>query len=241
MPKAEIKNNVVFNPYVGKDYERNGKKFLGKRIMVVGASHYCEHYTSAAGCSNKCPHYGNYRFHNDNKWYFGKKCERFTEIVIERYRAQFGGKGEKNWFRTFSRFYNLFFNIESRMPNHEDRMRLLDHIVHTEYLQGAEGDNPKAHNMIEMTANRNFDEFAKMVACYKPNIVFFWGPRAWEELCRCCDINDRASDIHSALIGGIKVQLARVPHPSAYGRGGLKKEHFQNQLKELGVKLVELD
>ena len=241
MPKAEKKNNVVFNPYVGKDYESNGKKFLGKRVMVIGASHYCEYYTLEAGCSDKCPHYGKYRFHNDDKWYFGKKCERFTEIVIERYRAQFGGKGEKNWFRTFSRFYNLFFDIKSRMPNHEECKCLLDHIVHTEYLQGAEGDNPKAHNMIEMTANRNFDEFTKTVVRYEPNIIFFWGPRAWNEVCRCCDIDARASDIQSALIGGVKVQLARVPHPSAYGRGGLKKERFQAQLKELGVKLIELD
>ena len=235
MPKAEIKNNVVFNPYVGKDYESNGKKFLGKRVMVIGASHYCEHYTSAAGCSNKCPHFGRYCFHNDNQWYFGEKCERFTEIVIERYRTWFGGKGEKNWFRTFSSFYNSFFM--KYPPSHENRKRLLDHIIHTEYLQGVEGFNSYINNKNEMQADRNFVEFSKVVATYKPEVVLFWGPRGWREACKRCDVKDMSSDIISVHIEGVEVKLVHVCHPAR----GFKRERFQAQLKELGVKLIELD
>ncbi len=233
MNKGVVMNNVVFNPYVGKDYESNGEKFLGKRIMVVGASHYCEHYTVEKGCSDKCPHYGNYRFHDDNQWFFGKKCERFTEIVIERYRKRHGGKGERNWFRTFSSFYNSFFmNKPSR---HEDRIRILDHIVHTEYLQGAEGANNSVNNKNEMKSDRNFVEFSKMIATYKPDVVLFWGPRAWREASRRCDVNDMTPDIISVHLEGVDVKLVHVCHPSR----GFKRARFQAQLNELGIRLIE--
>ena len=40
-----LMNNVFFKPWVGQDYS---KGFKHKKIMVLGASHYCNH-------SKDCP------------------------------------------------------------------------------------------------------------------------------------------------------------------------------------------
>ncbi len=36
-------NNIFFQPFVGKDYASGG--VFGKRIMVLGESHYCDEGT----------------------------------------------------------------------------------------------------------------------------------------------------------------------------------------------------
>ena len=207
--------------------------------MVVGASHYCEHFTQEHGCSKECPFYGKYRFRdNDDRWYFGKRCEQFTKVVIERYRQQVGGSNERSWFGTFSRFYNLFFTGGN--PSHEARVRLIDHIVSTEYLQGAEGSGATANDEVAMAADRNYKELELSVSRLKPDVLIFWGRRAWPEVCRRCGITDGEKDIQCATIGGVNLQLVRVPHPRAFGRGGLNKDHFHRQLEDVGIKLIDL-
>jgi len=236
--EKKLQGGVLFDPYVGRDYERHGAKLLGRRVMVVGASHYCEHFTLGHGCSKGCPFYGKYRFRdNDDRWFFGKKCERFTKVVVERYRQWFGERNERYWFRTFSRFYNLFFSGDK--PSHEDRVWILDHVACTEYVQGAEGKDSKANDARAMSADRNFTELEKSVSLLKPDVLIFWGPRAWREVCRRCGIKDATPDIQCATLGGRRVTLVRIPHPSAYGRGGIDREYFHNQLEDVGVHLVE--
>ena len=59
-------NHIFFQPFVGKDYASGG--MFGKRIMILGESHYCDE-----GCSN-C---GNCRLHGE--------CTGFTQGVIKDY------------------------------------------------------------------------------------------------------------------------------------------------------------
>lgn len=58
-----MENNIFFTPYIGKDYANGG--LFGKRVMVLGESHYC-----GEGCCD-C---GNCRLY--------EKCTMFTQNVI---------------------------------------------------------------------------------------------------------------------------------------------------------------
>lgn len=59
-------NNIFFQPFVGKDYADGG--IFGKRIMVLGESHYCDD-----GCAD-C---GDCRLH--------RECMGFTQDVLRDY------------------------------------------------------------------------------------------------------------------------------------------------------------
>ena len=86
--KESVANSVVFDPVVGVDYQKHGRAYLGRRVMILGASHYCEHFCREKGCGPACAHYGKYylELNGGERLYFGDCCERFTEIVYERYR-----------------------------------------------------------------------------------------------------------------------------------------------------------
>ena len=59
-------NNIFFQPFVGKDYASGG--IFGKRIMVLGESHYCDKGCSDCGISRAHP-----------------ECADFTKRVIADY------------------------------------------------------------------------------------------------------------------------------------------------------------
>ena len=61
--------SLFFDPYVGKNF---GPSLLGKRVLAVGASHYCSYFRREIGCGEKCEHYN-----------VGGRCRDFTnEITI---------------------------------------------------------------------------------------------------------------------------------------------------------------
>lgn len=43
-----MSSNIFFQPFVGKDYANGG--IFGKRIMILGESHYCDE--SCADCGD---------------------------------------------------------------------------------------------------------------------------------------------------------------------------------------------
>ena len=59
-------SNIFFQPFVGKDYVNGG--IFGKRIMILGESHYCDE--SCADC-------GDCRLH--------RECMNFTQQVLDDY------------------------------------------------------------------------------------------------------------------------------------------------------------
>ena len=234
----KTQEQVVFCPVVGKGYVNLGRDYLGRRVMIVGASNYCEHYCNATGCGNKCVHYGKHSLEIDGKPFdFGRHCERFSEIVYERYRAGLTRKDEPKWMGTFSRFYNSFFN--GRTPTREERNSLLDHLVCTEYVQGSVADNGYQTNRRMMESDWNFTCLEKHVSDNKPDVVIVWGAGSWREICRRTGIADVSPAIQEVKIGGCKVTLLHVPHPASFGKHGFDRKAFQRQLKKVGVKLVQ--
>ena len=75
--------NVFFKPFVGKDYTTGG--IFGKRIMVLGESHYCDE-----GCTD-CGNVANHR-----------ECRTFTNGVVGDYLNE--DKTRERWMSTFLKF-----------------------------------------------------------------------------------------------------------------------------------------
>lgn len=241
-----VENIVTFKPVVGVDYEKHGRAYLGRRVMILGASHYCEHFCWDKGCGPSCAHYGKYHLEliGGESLYFGKRCERFTEIVYGRYRNRLkvprkpsDRKRPDSWMGTFSRFYNSFFKDGN--PSDKVRNRLLDHLVCTEYVQGAEARKNDENNGELMKAQRNFDELKKQVIQLKPEVIIAWGPRAWDGLCKGIqnDVNSNVMDEKQVSLGGCCVKVIRTQHPSSWGKNGFDREVFQRQLQLAGIKL----
>ena len=232
----EVENTVTFKPEIGSDYENCGRAYLGKRIMIIGASHYCEHFRWEKGCGQNCAYYGKYHLKvigRELPLHFGSCCERFTEIVYERYRnwLKVPDKGKNRWMGTLTRFYNAFF-VEGN-PTDEARNRLLKYLVCTEYVQGSEAKEWKEHNDTLMTAQRNFDELSRQVRRLKPDVIIVWGPRVWQEICKRTGVDSRKESA-KAVLGGRQVELLNTPHPSA----SVKRTEFQRRLRSVGIALL---
>ena len=78
-----MNSNIFFQPFVGKDYANGG--IFGKRIMILGESHYCDE--SCADC-------GDCRLH--------RECMNFTQQVLDDYLNE--NKERQDWMRTFLKF-----------------------------------------------------------------------------------------------------------------------------------------
>ena len=76
-------NNIFFQPFVGKHYADGG--MFGKRIMILGESHYCDE-----GCAD-C---GDCRLH--------RECMGFTQNVLADYLDETNER--QDWMRTFVKF-----------------------------------------------------------------------------------------------------------------------------------------
>ena len=73
-------SNIFFKPFVGKDYANGG--LFGKRIMILGESHYCDE--GCVDCENCNQH---------------RECMGFTQYVLNDYLDE--NKEQQNWMRTF--------------------------------------------------------------------------------------------------------------------------------------------
>lgn len=76
-------NNIFFQPFVGKHYADGG--MFGKRIMILGESHYCD---------EECTDCGDCRLH--------RECMGFTQNVLADYLDETNER--QDWMRTFVKF-----------------------------------------------------------------------------------------------------------------------------------------
>ena len=76
-------SNIFFQPFVGKDYASGG--LFGKRIVILGESHYCDE--GCVDCGNCSRH---------------RECMNFTQNVVQTYLDK--DDGHENWMNTFLKF-----------------------------------------------------------------------------------------------------------------------------------------
>ena len=110
-----MNSNIFFQPFVGKDYANGG--IFGKRIMILGESHYCDE--ECVDCGDCCLH---------------RECMGFTQQVLDDYLNE--NKERQNWMRTFLKFERSLVGEETDQTM---RLKIWNSVVFFNYLQVAMG------------------------------------------------------------------------------------------------------
>ena len=201
-------------PYVGEKYESSS--LFGVRVMVVGASHYCEHFDKQTMCTAECKSYGKYR--NICGQHFGERCEKFTINVVRRYLGRDASHKDSGWKRTLTKFLKTLF--EGFKATSNDCRKLLEHLVFAEYLQGAEGKNSSDKNVFLFEDVRHYEALLANISNCRPDVVIVWGSRVRRQIEQrpCGD-----------------VPFVMIPHPAW---PGYYRSEPQKQLVLAGIRLV---
>lgn len=189
-------SKLFFQPFVGANYANGG--LFGKRIMVLGESHYCDE-----GCAD-C---GDCQLHRD--------CIGFTQNVIRNYLDE--ACERENWMRTFLKFERSLVGMET---DWDMKRKIWDSVLFFNYLQVAMGGPREAGTSGEYSeaAGALFDMMDK----YQPEYLIAWGNRLWNKLPgdRWEDGEDIVVDGYHVATGsyvlgnGKRVRVMAVNHPS---------------------------
>lgn len=137
--------NVFFQPFVGRDYTTGG--IFGKRIMVLGESHYCDE-----GCAD-CGNIANHR-----------ECMAFTNGVVSDYLNE--DKPRERWMSTFLKFERSLVGHETEWP---ERQRIWQSVLFYNYLQVAMGGPRKAGSDAEYRQSEQ--AFFSVLDQYRPQYI----------------------------------------------------------------------
>lgn len=197
---------AFFKPYIGKNYE---KGILGKRILVIGASFYCN--------KTDCP------FFNDCTSLEKKDSSKYNEKCWCTERKDIKLENEPSssiseWSRTYRNFENLFKGI---LPDGESAY---DYYAFTNFVQyflpAKNGYRPTYPSDI---SPRDLDAFHEVVLELKPNIIITWGnvivqalrennPRC--NMSKCKKTDYYISDLKLDTLD-MDVHMLHIYHPSS--------------------------
>lgn len=190
--------HVFFHPWVGKNYPNGG--IFGKKILVLGESHYC----GSPNCMGRC-----------GLKDFPEGCEDLTTTgVIEKYLSGFKDK----WTPTFRKFERSLVNKETTI---EESNEIWQSLAFYNYLQIAMTDTRQGGEYEDyQEAGQAFFEVCEKLL---PDLIIVWGTgrlynnmvdKFWEpgkEL-----IVDGYSVLNGYYIlpNGKKIRVIAVWHPS---------------------------
>lgn len=196
--KSATMENVFFLPFVGRDYLSGG--IFGRRVMVLGESHYCGERCASCGVPGKAG-----------------DCAAFTSGVIERYLDP---KAEREpWMNTYLKFERSLVGHET---DQAERERIWRSLLFFNYLQVAMDETRKAgtHEQYQQAQKAFYETLDQ----YRPESVIVWGKRLWEYLPgdeRWRAEEDLVVDGEHvatgsyALDNGQRARVTAVYHPSA--------------------------
>lgn len=235
-------NTVTFDPYVGESYGVDEETKFKKRILVVGASHYCSYYKRETGCSPKCKYYG--RKNVGNGRYCGEKCQLLSSAVIKAYCesdrcVDDNGNVNSGWKRTFTKFTNAFIEKRSSGSRIHVNSDVFKHLVDVEYVQGVEGVAHNDTNRALFSDGRNFEELKKTIREMKSEVVVLWGPRVINEVYGRFGKSGSTKNIEEIDFEGRMITLVACrTHPAS---NDWNADDLRKLLMQVGVCLLEAD
>lgn len=137
-----------FKPWVGKNYQTGG--IFGKRILVLGESHYCGEDCKDCGCS-------------PDPW-----CSDFTSRTVLEYLNH--NKIHKDWMNTYLKFERSLVNKET---NIEESQEIWQSIAFYNYLQIAMTRARKAGSNKDYKCSQK--PFLKIINQLEPDLIIVWG------------------------------------------------------------------
>ncbi|GHV79260.1 hypothetical protein AGMMS49944_10510 [Spirochaetia bacterium] len=185
--------HAVFPPWVGGFYAKAG--INGKKILVLGESHYCDDCEDCGSPNNKC---------------------NITQKIIEDYLAYKNGEKEfASWMNTFTRFTNVFFG---KQCDDATIKHFWNSVVFYSYVQKS------LHGPREAPSKEMFRDsetaFFEALNTFKPDIVFAWGGRLWNMLPdngywgKNYIIDEQGGKLYFYKIKTKDIPVYRVYHPS---------------------------
>ena len=206
-----MNSNIFFQPFVGKDYANGG--LFGKRIMILGESHYCD-----GGCCD-C---GNCHLY--------KQCANFTQDVLCDFLDE--TKVRQKWMRTFVKFER---SLVGKMTDWALRQKIWDSVMFYNYLQVAMSGPRKAGTSAQYKQAANV--FFEVIDKYEPECIIVWGKRLWNNMPneRWQDGDDIVVDGNHIATGyyllsnGKRAKVVAVYHPS----GGYSWDYWHKVIKRL--------
>lgn len=187
--------NVFFFPWVGSHYYSGG--IFGRRIMVLGDSHYCGTPCSKCGVNPnpKC----NWLTSDVIGWYLDPKIER------------------EGWMNTYLKFER---SLVGRETTPDDSRKIWDSIIFYNFLQVAL-HGPREAGTQEQHQD-SIGPFFSVMNTYQPDLLIVWGVRLWNKLpsenwIDGPDVKVDGYQVNNGyyrLSGGKMVRAVCVYHPS---------------------------
>lgn len=202
---------IRFNPFIGKEYQNQNFK-----ILILGESHYLrdtDYYDYLNG---------------------EKKVELITNNVVNGYiNYKKTGRHYAYWMNTFTKFSNV---LNGKKSTTKENVEFYDSSSFYNYVQ-APTKGPRMSPTKE-DFKLSFKAFEEVVEELKPNIIFFWGHRLWDNFPKENYASRKINDerIHYLKLS-YKVPIMIVPHPSSSKFNyGIKEEikYYTNAVKAVG-------
>ncbi|HZL11861.1 MAG TPA: hypothetical protein VFC65_17905 [Prolixibacteraceae bacterium] len=191
--------NVFFKPWVGENYSTTG--ISGKKILLLGESHIC------GGC-NDC----------GNLDYTDTDCREFTTNTINTFLKYKSGEHEhKGWMNTYTKVGNILYN---KGLSSGETAAFWDSIIFYNYVQYS---TDKARvSPVNEEFEKSSAAFFEILEAYKPDLIFVWGERLWDQLPFSEDFgediiieNSNGGKFYYYTIDEKKIPIYMVNHPSS--------------------------
>ena len=194
--------HVNFRPWVGKNYSTTG--YNGKKILVLGESHYCANELRAGErCSPLC-----------KKENMLPECFSQTEDVIKWYLNDYTGEPFQRTFVCFERA------LAGKELSQEEREAFWQDVMFYNFIQYAQS-GPRVKPQQEHWANSEL-AFKEILEQYMPDYIIVWGVRLynglpdWNGVGSKLFINEHDNtDIWTYTINGKQIPAIKVHHPSS--------------------------
>lgn len=203
-----MNSNIFFLPFIGRYYANRG--LFGKRIMILGESHYCD-----GGCCD-CR--------------LCRQCAMFTQNVLRDFLDE--RKERQNWMRTFVKFER---SLVGKMTDWALRRKIWNSVMFYNYLQVAMTGPRKAGTSAQY--KQAATAFFEVIDKYEPECIIVWGKRLWNNMPneRWQDGDDIVVDGNHIATGyyllsnGKRVKVVAVYHPS----GGYSWDYWHKVIQGL--------
>jgi len=210
--------NVFFKPWVGEKYFEQGCS--GKKILVLGESHYCGEYNNCGKC-------GNLNIEDD-------KCRSFTtNRAVKLFLNYKQGEEEfEGWMNTYTKFTNVFHGEQVDI---DTLLQFWNSIIFYNYVQYST-PGPRIRPKENEFSNSEI-AFFEILKTYKPDVIFVWGFELWKRLPDCgtyADIevlDDPHGECYFYEVDKKKMLAYAVYHPSSSYFSYDYYEYIQEVLK----------
>lgn len=204
--------NINFRPWVGKNFLTTGYK--GKKILVLGESHYCE------GHEKYCP-----TCKKDN---MKESCFSMAEEVVNEFVSKYNGDGYLQCFLCFERA------VTGKELSQKEREEFWNGVMFYNYIQFSQ-TGPRTAPLPEHWGQSEL-AFRELLEQYMPDYIIVWGARLYDGLPDLGGVGSKltidglgSTDVWTYTIKGKQIPALKVHHPSA--PTGKKRDYWHQFYK----------